>query len=176
MKLTRVIVVLALLVGFPLVSYLYLKSGYNFRYDALQQLKPKITVEHFEFPNLSSTGNMSVDALKGKVTLVYDDSNNKASGLLTPIYEKFSDREEFQLISLGDSIMYISNRPQLADLQQWHALEGIYSWEKELALIDTSGTIRNYYTFDSLSFHSLAQHIPIIMPREVEQDIKMKSK
>jgi hypothetical protein len=57
---------------------------------------------------------------------------------------------------------------------QWRMVNKAYPFEKDLALIDTSGTIRNYYLLDSVSFTSLGQHIPIIIPRKKEQDIVLK--
>ncbi len=165
MKAIKVIAVLALLVVFPAISYLYLIKGYNFRLEALQDLETKASVESFDYPPFTS------NPFHGMASIVYNGDASEARAYLEPVFEQFSHRKEFQMISfLGDSI-------DLASFEndgQWNAVLGDYPYEQEIALIDTAAQIRNYYSFDSSSFTKLIQHIPIIIPRKKEQDIVLK--
>ncbi|GLR19706.1 hypothetical protein [Portibacter lacus] len=165
MKALRIISILALLVLFPAISYLYLIKGFNFRMDALKDLEPKEQLEAFDYPNVS------LNDLKGKATLIFDGHNMKAKSLLEPVYDEFSHREEFQMIGfVADSAALRLYK----NTKQWMTLLGDFPYEKEIALIDTGGVIRNFYDLDSISFKALIQHIPIIIPREKEQDIVLK--
>lgn len=174
MKSIRVIAVLALLVLFPLVSYIYLRQGYYFRLDALKELEPKVKIDKFDYIEFDSETNYSADDLRNKVTLIYDNSNPRATGMMQPIFEQFSHRELFQVFAFNkDSVSNVSLRNEMKS-PQFKVVSSDYIWDKEIVLIDTSATIRNYYQFDSSSFLSLGQHIPIIIPRVQEQDIVMK--
>ncbi len=174
MKGIKVIAVFGLLVLFPLISYLYLRQGYYFRLNALKELEPKMKLENFSYSDIVSDDVFSDDRLKGRLSLFYDASTVSSKGMLDPIFEEFSHREELQFVGFTDDTMVVKSHLNKDD-DQWILLEGKYKWDGKLALVDTSGTIRNFYTFDSASFSSLGQHIPIVMPRVKEQDIKMKS-
>lgn len=171
MKHFKSILLIVLLIGFPLISYLYLKSGYNFRLEALKQLEPKEEIADFSYPMLSSDRLISLSDIKSKVTIIYNADANNSEGMLNPIFDKFSDRKEFQVFGFSlDSTVILQSQNN-----RWTILNGEYIWDSQLALVDTSATIRSYYTIDSSEFHLLARHIPIIMPREKEKDIVMKS-
>ena len=162
----RALVPLMLLLAFPIISYIYLKFGYNFRLNALNELQPKMTVTEFDFTNENE--KIGVSGLKGHVTLVYNaDSDNTA--ILSPIYDEFNHREEFQMIGISEDNKINKSK------EQWYIVQGKYPYQDEIALIDTGLQIRNYYQFDSLSFQKLGIHIPIVMPRVPEKDIKMKN-
>lgn len=162
----RALVPLMLLLAFPIISYIYLKFGYNFRLNALNELQPKMTITDFDFMNENET--LGVSGLKGHVTLVYNADSEK-KGMLSPIFDEFNHREEFQMIGITEN--NIVNRSKA----QWYIVNGKYPYQEEITLIDTSLQVRNYYQFDSLSFQKLGIHIPIVMPRIPEKDIKMKN-
>ncbi|WP_235297041.1 hypothetical protein [Portibacter marinus] len=165
MKVYKVIAVLALLIAFPAISYWYLMRGYNFRLDALQKLETKAVITDFNY------GNIKTNPFKNRASLVFDGQASEARAYLEPVFEEFSDREEFQMIGFVKDSMNIAAYPAN---DQWITLIGHYPYEQSIALIDTASAIRNYYTFDSLSFKDLIQHIPIIIPRKKEKDIVLK--
>ena len=165
MKAIKVIAVLALLVVFPAISYLYLIKGYNFRLEALQELEVKEDIDAFDYAPFVE------NPFPGRASLVYNGDDAEALAYLEPVFEQFSHRDEFQMIS------FLSDSSKAADfqmLEQWKAVLGAYPYEQDIALIDTASQIRNYYSFDSSSFTKLIQHIPIIIPRKKEQDIVLK--
>jgi hypothetical protein len=166
MKAVKVVAVLSLLVIFPAISYLYLIKGYNFRLEALQQLEAKKTLEVFNYSPV-----VTLEDILGRATIVYNADKKQAYDMLSPIYEQFSHRPDFQMI--GFTIDQ-NNIDSSAISFQWRMVNSAYPFEKDLALIDTSGTIRNYYMLDSVSFTALGQHIPIIIPRKKDPDIVLK--
>lgn len=166
MKAVKVIAVLALLVIFPGISYLYLIKGYNFRLDALEKLEPKRTLASFAYKPI-----ISLNDLFGRTSVVYNADELQAYDMLKPIYDEFSHRPDFQLIGFMSDT---SNIDSAIILTQWKMVYAEYPFEKELALIDSSATIRNYYMLDSISFTDLGQHIPIVIPRKKDPDIVLK--
>lgn len=175
MKSIRVIAILALLILFPLISYIYLRQGYYFRLDALRELEPKSKIADFNFESFDPQTTYDISDLAGHVSLLYNNDNASSVGMLLPIYEEFSHREDFQLIGFTiDSSNFQQAQNNNLPSKQWKFANAPYQWEKQVTLIDTSGTIRNSYDLDSSSFLSLGQHIPIVLPRKKEQDIKMK--
>ncbi len=168
MKLSkRAIIPLMLLLAFPIISYVYLKFGYNFRLNALNELQPKLTITEFDY--MKGQDTFGIADLAGYVSLVYNADVDQ-NGMLDPIFEEFKHREEFQLIGITEKNTINRNKAQ------WYMLKGKYPYQDNLALIDTSLQIRSYYQFDSLSFQKLGIHIPIVMPRIPEKDIKMKNR
>lgn len=174
MKSLRVLSVIFLLFAFPIVSYLYLKSGYNFRFKALQELQPKTAITDFQYLSVPDSNSINIDALKGKVTILFDYNEKGQESMLQPLFDEFSHREDFQLIGLISDSSTIIGISDEEGHKQWIWAFGNYPYEKSISLIDTSLTIRNYYDFDSVSFLKMGQHIPIILPRKVDPDIKMK--
>lgn len=166
MKAVKIIAILSLLVIFPAISYLYLIRGYNFRLEALNELAPKMEIDIFDHAPLASQ-----ESLKQHASIIYNADEANALDLLTPVFEEFSHRSEFQMFGFTiDSTKFLDDYHN----DQWKLIYGKYPYEKDLALIDTAAVIRNYYTLDSSSFTSLGQHIPIIIPRKKEQDIVLK--
>lgn len=176
MKSVGIISILALLILFPLISYLYLKWGYNFRLEALQELEPKGEIQIDPTPFFLKQDTFQNIDFEGRVTIAYNGST-EFSSMVEPIFEEFSHREEFLVLSMNsDSSINneILSKFNIGD--QWVLLNADYPMEKDLALIDTAGVIRNYYNVDSLDFKNLGKHIPIVLPRKKEEDIVMKKR
>ncbi len=134
--------------------------------EALHQLEPKKTLAAFDYEPVAT-----IDDILGYATIVYNADNPVAKSMLSPIFDEFSHRSEFQMFGFGtDSTQFDSSENTI----QWRMINEAYPFDKDLAIIDTSGTIRNYYLLDSVSFTSLGQHIPIIIPRKKEKDIVLK--
>ena len=175
MKYFRAAGVLLLLFIFPFISYLYLKSGYNFRFNALQELKPKEKLDpNTNFPEIDNRDTFQFADSYGKVTIFYNEKAESAKEMLLPIYEEFEHKSEFNIIGFADTTAIRSEASKYQDFNKWNLILGKYPFEKEICLVDTGLMIRNYYGFDSSSFEKLGQHIPIILPREVEKDVVMK--
>ncbi len=176
MKSIRIIAVLFLLIIFPLISYLYIRSGYFYRLNALKSLEPKTEISKFDYSSFSENEQFNLSNIKGHLTLLYNLENENAIGMITPMFQEYSHRSEFQMFGFGmDSTKiskYLENK--IIPNKQWNIVKEQYRWDKEVTLIDTSGMVRNYYNFDSNDFKLLGQHIPIVMPRVKEQDIMMK--
>lgn len=158
----QIIAVLALLFILPLGSYLYLKRGYNFRLEALNELKPKENIKnHPSFSKLMEKDN---------IYLLYNADDEVAASWIGPVYDEFSHRSIFNVIGYtSDSV------PPTSVSNQYTYIASKYPFAESIALVDTASDIRNYYTYDSTSFKKLVQHIPIVLPRKKEEDIKMKN-
>lgn len=174
MKSIRAIAVLSLLVLFPLVSYLYLRQGYYFRLNALKELESKTKLSEFNYKSIDPQVTYDFESLSGKTTLLYNHDVDQSKGMMDPIYNEFSHRDDFQVIGFTQDTTHLNTQNSVLESSQWKIANAKYKWDKQVTLVDSGGYIRNYYALDSLSFLSLGQHIPIILPRKKEKDIKMK--
>ena len=102
-KFTVAVVLLIVLVGLPIGSWYYLQTGFNYRKEALEYLKPKgeITIE-----------DQSLE-LKNYTTLI--QLNEDHEELLKKVYDQYSSSNTFQLFSTIDPIENRSNWKELSE-------------------------------------------------------------
>ena len=171
MKSIRTLAILALLILFPFISYVYLKRGYNFRLEVLQKLEPKGQLDLSEcldsFPDV-----LCKDDILGRTSVLYKYENEDQLNMLIPVFEEYSDRKEFQVLAIAKDSVQLETAEK--KLLPWTLYYSDIELESSIALIDTAGNIRNYYEFDSTDFQQLGIHIPVVLTREKEKDIKMK--
>ena len=98
MKGLRVLGLFVLLVGFPLVSYLYLKAGFNYRKDAIERLSSRIPFDQTPF---SEELALLPSELQGHTTLVFQGKGESQEGrALLNIYEQFEAAPGFKIIEV----------------------------------------------------------------------------
>lgn len=178
-------IALTLLIGAPIVSYFYLNEGYEYRLETLRDLEVKGVVQPFNIVK-AAEGSIQETDLKGRVTVLshLDDSPTtlKFVGDLT---DQYSDRPEFQMISLGPSAI-------APEVNNWKHVQGTDSASKVLfseitsglvdmtppyyILVDSALSIRKIYPDTSESVRmKLVEHIAVILPRSKDSDIIHKS-
>jgi len=158
-KFTVAVVLLIVLVGLPIGSWYYLQTGFNYRKEALEYLKPKgeITIE-----------DQSLE-LKNYTTLI--QLNEDHEELLKKVYDQYSSSNTFQLFSTIDPIENRSNWKELSE----SSLSSLkMEHESDFLLIDTEGQLRGEYIADKAGIKTMIEHISIVLPRVKEKDIKIK--
>lgn len=145
----------ALLIIVPLGSWFYLQRGLEYRKSALTELKEK---KHLpEIPD-------SVNVFKGKTTLLFFDYQ-KASEILVPVVDQFKDAFTFQIAgSKNDNVF--------AEVPGF-ILDSLRMDGKLFAIVDTSGSVRNYYSSDMKDLKDMVEHLAIVLPQPKEKDIKI---
>jgi len=140
----------------PLGSWYYLKQGLDYRKNALEELKPKSSVEWM---------GEAASPFAGKTTLWVLDSS-AAEDVLPPVIDQFSDAYTFQLAGHwnGEGVVYIPD-----------SLLNIYAKSGAVfALVDTAKQIRNYYSGDTAELRKMVEHLAVLLPNVKDKDIKMK--
>lgn len=155
-KLISYVVLLMMLVIFPFLSWLYLKNGYEYRKQNLQELSGNYPLF---IPETLDTGLVHI---LGKTSLVIPSVD---TFFTTNLYKQFKDAPTFQLISdykagefqgqpnwilLPDSVF--SAFVKLNDIQV-------------AALIDTAAKIRRKYSVDEKDYiKSVVEHTATLLP------------
>ena len=189
-------VLLFLLVLLPAISWIYMRSGYTWRKEALEELRDhgKIRAVHMIYP-----GNDKVNRLESKVCVLYFFGENPD---LTPAYRRVLDTGHqlhnqfgatnnfrFVVIKKGGTPAFrthLQTQPSI-DYATWVQSGALGSWSTILmngyekfcleegirgdasyyALADTSGTIRRFYNaLDEAEVGRMVEHIAILLPQE----------
>jgi len=183
---TQIGLLLLFLVGFPVVSYFYLKSGYDYRVEAMQELQ-----EYAPLPDGPATDiwGDTLDTGKDIVLLHFVDLQNTAQRDLIgkymgEIHEQFDgiDRVQFwagfQPVDSTRIRAFLKNY-DLQDPTQYRVLDrsdfsGDFTFldadvtsRPFVMLSDTTGTIRNFYNLENgKELVRLVEHITYLMPPE----------
>ena len=135
------LVLSALLVGFPMVSYFYLKGGYNYRKAAIELME-----DHGKMPDLQTMERMRgqlPDSLRGNMVVVgwlSEDAPTAAivyGRVLDSLYDQFADSPHLYFTTIADSTI----SDEFVD--QWLATYGLPQEDPMLSILRPSGT-----TFD----------------------------
>lgn len=191
------IIVLFFLLGvFPVLSYVYMKAGFDYQVDARAELKQLGTV--MNLPDTTIFGDTLVGAKLGKqISLLsyFDPADQNTIDLsgkyFSEIYDQFNDVDWFRIELLVPSestnaLMDYRLNYQMEDPQQiffYQTNEALASVNRSLyiadslsnkvncvVLADTTGTVVNYYDLsDGNQFVRLVEHIAIMRPKEKEK-------
>lgn len=167
MKYVMAAAVVAVLIVAPLGSYFYLKNGFSYRIEALEELTPKET---------SSRVQLVLDSLsenRGKVQLIHFPSFHESEelALLHQLDKRIVDKNSFEIISFSDdtdtnSEIVFPSHENMAELMGRDSTAFV--------LVDTSGVVRQYYSFNENTAKALIKHLAIIIPMPKRKDIKLK--
>lgn len=147
--------VVLLLIGAPLGSYFYLKSGFVYRLNSLEELQQK---------NIDNDLNHLLDSIvpdNNKVSLVYLQraGDNLANDQLAAIEEQIVDRTNFQTI-----------RVDAADTRLLNQVDQSVSFY----LLDTAGVVRNYYESDDETLKRIIRHLSVVIPMPKRRNVRLQ--
>ncbi len=147
--------IVLVLVGAPLGSYLYLRKGFEYRLNALEELKPK-TME----ASLKTLMDSMVPD-NNKVSLVYmkRQGDDLGESQLDAIDAKVVDTASFQTIivdrNFRDGLM-----PE-QDMQTFY-------------LLDTAGVLRATYSANEQTLKDIIRHLSVLIPMPKRKNIQLK--
>lgn len=155
-----------LIIIVPFGSWYYLQTGLNYRKASIEELKPK--------GDINDLTNRA-DIFKNSTSLVF---NSKVAEDLRDkveiIFEQYESGLSFQLVELSTDSMHDkfgSNHLIFGD----SILSPEFDSNAAFALIDTSGSLRNYYNNSQEDISKLVEHLAIVIPLPKRKDIKMKN-
>ena len=183
-----ILIVLALLIIAPLISYYYLKSGADYRLELLDELKPKKSLKDFKL-QIDSSYTFADDDLKGKVTLLsVGRLNNDENQNLKKIDDQFGPNSFFQIVTIG------AVAPPKKVIGKWSHIEAkaetvrnfineefnpsyFNETNKMICLIDSSRQLRREYKhLHGGELNSLVEHLAIVLPRPPKSDVILDRK
>jgi len=108
----QTLAILTILIGFPLLSWYYLKTGYNYQMDARAEMKDYGTLPSFNFTSHNG-GVYSSDSLKNTMSVIsFFGENGKANQEMCKVMRKlntqFGDNDNLELliVSLESQLDY----------------------------------------------------------------------
>lgn len=163
MKNKNPLILLLLLILLPIASWYYLKTGLEYRKDALTELEDRGRVSRY----------LTVDEniLKDKTTLIEIDPSIDPS-LREQVFHQFKDAYSFQYMSPAPTDI---EAPNYLKLPQLNITNDSIKGATYLA-VDGDLQVRNIYTLtDKESIQDMVSQMSILLPWAPERDIKQKS-
>jgi hypothetical protein len=190
-------ILLMLLVVIPVVSYLWMKAGFDYQVNARSELVSLGPVP--ALPEATIFGDTLIGKKMGKqVQLLgyFDPTESKVLEIsgkyLSEIHEQFDEVDWFRMEFLvpetaqnaldeyvaekgmkdPQQVFYYATQQPLAQInKQLHIGSELQSFFNTVALADTSGTIVNYYDLrEGTQFVRLIEHIAMLRPQETDQE------
>ena len=187
MKLLTQIGAVVILVGFPLISWLYLDYGLDFRKKMIQSLEPKSEISAFNI-HIDSTNVLSEDDYARFTTLTcfVQDLDHQYALFLKAISSELKDRDDFKLL-LFHSEKNVCSLVQESNLDCFRMNRDLmdslksstFHLPKEMKgnaviLTDTSLQIRQYYDLKFAKMEDIFEQLVFILPSLPEKNVAIK--
>lgn len=194
---TQIGLLLLFLVVFPIISYFYLKSGYDYRVEAMQELGEYGTLPTPEGTTIFGDSLEELTFTKKIVLLHFVDlANPDQSDLMGKymgeVHEQFDGLESVVFLAgftqgNPEAVRSFLQKHKLEDPQQYFVfeeeqltgpyafLEGGVTAKPYVMLSDTSGTIRNFYNLErGKELVRMVEHVTYLMPRDKREEATIK--
>lgn len=162
------IILVFVLIGLPLGSYLYLRQGFTFRKNLIDDLKTSTPLKG------TLTENGAAVKVNGRCTVIALTENQKQQ---LSLFDQFKDAKGFQLAGKMDTTLvmpYLLKKQQSVDSKNIRnyfqldsnvlsTLKQAYPTSKYL-ILDTLGKMRYSYTDNENDLKKLAGHITVLLP------------
>lgn len=178
MKYLKTVLVLLLLAGLPIGSWLFLKSGLNWRKDKVSDLKTKdLFFNAFDFSKKDKDKLYELMAHRTCVVKIKGEIEDLDEALI----DQFEDAYTFQ---------YISFEKTVDNTKSWSSKSAVRFYQPEssnarfdrlknvnYAIVDTTGYVRQYYEGSGKQvMNTMVEDIAVILPRKKEKDIAIRKK
>ena len=179
MRILRLILVLAVLIGFPLGSWIYLNKGLKWRLAA--QKETAVVGRLGAFSLEDQTGQaIHADDLRGRYYLLAEPGDEAGMDVIRKVHKQFSVREDYQTLVLysgtpplleADSVLTIVRCLQGCEMLEREAFEGKYA----AAIVDDSLRVRGRYLLGSEDeARALVMHMAVVLPIPKREKIELK--
>ncbi len=157
--------VVLMLIGAPLGSYFYLKSGLKYRLESQEQLKPKEVSEEI----LSSLEKVRTTQT---AALIHTASDNREADvkLLLEIDDRIVDRDHFELISFSNPASF----GEIRDIRFVDDPSLFQNYDQRFVLVDSAGVVRNTYSAEQDISKELIRHLAVVIPLPKHRDIRLR--
>lgn len=183
----RGLISISILLGFlilaPMISYIYLQRGYDYRKAALEDLQVKGEIQPFKL-TVDSTHVLDETMLQGKVAVISRISRPEEWSYLAALYHQYKARPQLEFwtfsgeLSIPDTLQNIRNwkhiRTNDSAFKSFRNQLISTAWNggDEHILTDTSMHIRNIYPVPSEQEQiRLIEHLAIVLPRTKKSDV-----
>lgn len=185
------LVLFAMLIVMPALSWYYLKKGEQYQVKMRAELKDYGKLPSFTLPKLLDTNsiNLATDLINKVVIAKVVDANELESGddlrfALGSLHTQFDERNDIVFLlhtAIKDSARVgaflrqnkMSDPTQVVVTGSDSKLIQAYRFPKPgmMAIVDTAGVIRRYYNYrDGNEVRRLTEHVTVLMHRDKSND------
>lgn len=185
------LVLFAMLIVMPALSWYYLKKGEQYQVKMRAELKDYGKLPSFTLPKLLDTNsiNLATDLINKVVIAKIVDANELESGddlrfALGSLHTQFDERNDIVFLlhtAIKDSARVgaflrqnkMSDPTQVVVTGSDAKLVQAYRFPKPgmMAIVDTAGVIRRYYNYrDGNEVRRLTEHVTVLMHRDKNND------
>lgn len=185
------LVLFAMLIVMPALSWYYLKKGEQYQVKMRAELKDYGKLPSFTLPKLLDTNsiNLATDLINKVVIAKVVDANELESGddlrfALGSLHTQFDERNDIVFLlhtAIKDSARVgaflrqnkMSDPTQVVVTGSDSKLVQAYRFPKPgmMAIVDTAGVIRRYYNYrDGNEVRRLTEHVTVLMHRDKSND------
>jgi len=178
MRLLKTIIILAVLVAFPALSWYYLNRGLSWRVDAKAEIENKQSM-----PDLGAIIDRDSTVIyfrdiRDRYLIVCDPAKGTI-GNLEKIHEQFKDRDDFAILQ------FPSRETALADLEHAKTIDcraqcddlksSIFPTNHNAAVLDDSLYLRHTYDLrDRDQASKLVEHMALLFPFERRPKVELR--
>lgn len=161
--------VVFVIIGMPMISYMYLRQGLTFRMDSIAALK-----QSDKEVELTKKLSKIIDIEEGMVNACLNSDKIDITKL-DMLYDKYRGHKHFFLTTYSGN----SESPSIKTLGEKHRIEKVSESELnsienlEMLLVDTSGQVRETYVYDEEVFKTFVQNLSVLLPVEESKKIKL---
>jgi len=151
-----------MLVIVPMISYVFLRKGFEYRKESLVQLEEKridSELRTFLSTYAPHIGNAQLIHIPGAEVISEQE-------ILSKIDERIVDRSRFDIISFGAEI---DSEDQIDHVSVQTRVQSPYSF----ILIDTSESIRGLYEYQEELGKELIRHLSVVIPVPTKRSITL---
>jgi len=176
----KISIVVLIVIGFPLISWIYLRSGLNWRIKAQEETAVKGLINAF---SLSGDDGVLIsnETLLGRFYIITDAADSVAAGKLNAVHEQFAVRDDFRTICILDDLG-----------NSWHPsgsgwinatcetgcaelMKLLFMDQKNAAIVDDSLRVRGRYDLTNMDeVRALIRHTAVVLPIEKREKLELK--
>ena len=158
--------VVLLLIIAPLGSYMYLRTGFTYRLDYIQELKPESQVP------FTIGKQQFIVKTNGKVRLVHIPQNDVQGEIdvLTEVDNNIVTREFYEAYSFAPA----TYKKEDSTIKFVSDSTITYYGEAPILMIDRNGLLRFEYELNNETAKKLIKHLSVMIPRPEKVEVKLK--
>jgi len=173
-KYFKAILVISLIFIFPAVSYLYLRSGFIFRQDALEELKNEEALSTDLYSYLVMQDSTFFDSKSKLVNVFLDVKTDQDIKDMNFIAGSFKSRKDFSLTAMYND----SSVPSFQDTTYSRLINKIaaddfpqFFTDSSRILLTKENKIRKTYGYSLEDFNLAYEHIVILLPMKKREKL-----
>ncbi len=180
MRVLRIIIILAILIGFPALSWFYLSSGLKWRIGEQHETTVKASLPEFELMNGDSV-LLSNTELFGRYFVIATPQDSQSLRHLEMINAQFHVRPDFTTLFLvpeGGNVVTLADSAWMHTtcIRDCEALrEALFGSGYTAAIVDDSLRVRGRYHLGSVEeMRKLVANLAVVLPIEKRERIELK--